>query len=130
MSLRYLMMGGSSGGSSGGGIAEFTLTADNVKVGFWRVVGYDSIKASGATFGSVSSGVYTYNGTEYTVQYFYNITSGSSGTNINFGLSDGQIVKFSVDGVVYTITHGDSSTYPRITLEEDTTYTIKILSIS
>ena len=129
MSLRILMMGGSSGGSSGA-IAEFTLTADNVKVGFWRVVGYDSIKASGATFGSVSSNVYTYNGTEYTVSYFYNIASGSSGTNIDFGLSDGQIVKFSVDGVEYTITHGDSSTYPHITLEEDTTYTIKLLSIS
>lgn len=126
MSLRNLMMGGSSGGA----IAKFTLTADNVKVGFWRVVGYDSYGISGATFGSVSSSVYTYNGTEYTVSYFYNLASGSSSTDINFGLSDGQIVKFSVDGVEYTITHGDSSTYPRITLEEDTTYTIKILSIS
>ena len=128
MSLRNLLMGGSSG--SGGVIATFTLTADNVKVGFWRVVGYDSIGISGETFGSVSSSVYTYNGTEYAVSYFYNITRGSSGTNIDFGLSDGQIVKFSVDGVEYTITHGDSSTYPRITLDEDTTYTIKILSIS
>lgn len=125
MSVRNLMMGGSSGI-----IAEFTLTAGNARVGFWKVTGYDSVKASGANFGSVSSGVYTYNGTEYIVQYFYNTSGNSSSTSISFGLSDGQIVKFSVDDVEYTITHGDSSTYPYITVDSGTTYTIKILSIS
>ena len=130
MSLRNLIMGGSSGGSSGGAIAKFTLTAGTAKVGYMRVTGYDSYGISGANFGSVSSDVYTYNGTEYIVQYFYNISRSSSGTSISFGLSDGQIVKFSVDDVEYTITHGDASTYPRITLTEDTTYTIKILYIS
>lgn len=125
MSVRNLMMGGSSGI-----IAEFTLTAGDAKVAFWRVTGYDSVKASGANFGSVSSGVYTYNGAEYIVQYFYNTSRNSSYTNIGFGLSDGQIVKFSVDDVEYTITHGDTSTYPYVTLTSGTTYTIKILSIS
>lgn len=127
MSTRNLMM---DDDSSGGVIAEFTLTADNKRVAFWGVTGYDSEYSSGVTLGSVSPGVYTYNGTEYTVRYFYNTSRNSSYTNIGFGLSDGQIVKFSVDDVEYTITHGDTSTYPYIPLTDGTTYTIKILSIS
>lgn len=125
MSVRNLMMGG-----IGGVIADFTLTVASKRVAFWTVTGYDSVKASGVNLGTVSSGVYTYNDAEYTVQYFYNTSRNSSYTNIGFGLSDGQIVKFSVDDVEYTITYGDTSTYPYITLIRDTTYTIKILSIS
>lgn len=117
--------------SSGGVIANFTLTAASKKAFYYiTATGYDSVKASGMNFGTVSSGVYTYNGAEYIVQYFYNTNRNSSYTYIGFGLSDGQIVKFSVDDVEYTITHGDTSTYPYVTLTSGTTYNIKILSIS
>lgn len=127
MSIRNLMMGD---GGSGGVIAEFTLTAGSKNIGFGRATGYDTGAITRRTFGSLSSDVYTYNGTEYTVTYFCNMESSSGCTYIGFGLPDGQIVKFSVDDVEYTVTYGDSSTYPRVPLTDETTYTIKILSIS
>ena len=127
MSLRNLMMGGRkdtiistsflTAGEFTSGAGVFTST----------YTGKGTIRVNKKTydFGSISS-----DDSMYVLNKMYN-SSEESYTYVEFtDVSSGQVVKFSVDGIKYIFTCGDTSTYPYIPLTSGTTYTIKILSIS
>ena len=70
MSLRYLMMGGSSGGSSGGAIATLTLVAGgNSTAAKSTEVGYSS--SAYDNFGTMTPAVFDYKGTSITIEELY-----------------------------------------------------------
>ena len=123
MSLRNLMMGGIKDTI----ISTSFLTAGEFTSYFTTYTGKGTIRVKKKTydFGSISSG-----DSMYVLNEMYN-SSEESYTYVEFtDVSSGQVVKFSVDGIKYTFTCGDTSTYPYIPLTSGTTYTIKILSIS
>ena len=123
MSLRNLMMGGIKDTI----ISTSFLTAGEFTSYFTTYTGKGTIRVNKKTydFGSISS-----DDSMYVLNKMYN-SSKESYTYVEFtDVSSGQVVKFSVDGIKYTFTCGDTSTYPYIPLTSGTTYTIKILSIS
>lgn len=123
MSLRNLMMGGIKDTI----ISTSFLTAGEFTSYFTTYTGKGTIRVNKKTydFGSISS-----DDSMYVLDKMYN-SSDESYTYVEFtDVSSGQVVKFSVDGIKYTFTCGDTSTYPYIPLTSGTTYTIKILSIS
>ena len=127
MSLRNLLMGGRKDTI----ISTSFLTAGEFTSGsgvFKSIyTGKGTIRVNKKThdFGSISS-----DDSMYVLDEMYN-SSNESYTYVEFNdVSSGQVVKFSVDGITYTFTCDDSSTYPYIPLTNGTTYTIKLLSIS
>ena len=127
MSLRNLMMGGRKDTL----ISTSFLTAGEFTSGFgvftsiYTGKGTIRVKKNTYDFGSISS-----DDSMYVLNEMYN-SSEESYTYVEFtDVSSGQVVKFSVDGIKYTFTCGDTSTYPYIPLTNGTTYTIKLLSIS
>ena len=70
MSLRNLMMGGSSGGSSGGSIATLTLVAGgNSTAAKSTEVGYSS--SAYDNFGTMTPATFDYKGTSITIEELY-----------------------------------------------------------
>ena len=70
MSLRILMMGGSSGGSSGGAIATLTMVAGgNGTAAKSSEVGYSSPDRD--NFGTMTPATFDYKGTSITIEELY-----------------------------------------------------------